>query len=529
MVARRAALLVLTLALLASWFGWRYDGFAPVRDAWRPLPATPVTAPAGEGNAAAAAPVPSRLVDQQVALLAIRAAERTRDAEARCLAMPDPPGTAWPAATVAARCALLRKAAMPLPVMRELLSRGRAARLHQVHAELLVQHFEDPGRREQIFSAFRQFDGSREAGAIATAWLRAAPRDPYALTAAGWQRLAGLAGADPAADATRRAVGEAQDQFERALAAEPRLVPACVGAARGARLLADWPRHDALIGRCREIDPEGFHVLAEVAEAARQRPDGAATLQALAAFAAEAGSRRPVLASLANLPASAAAAAAGEGDVVAAWDRALHDAPPPVEVLVAAATRLTYEDPLQALLLRSQALRFDPCGWACHRRERLELLVNAGQLPWAETEMTALLAAAPDDWALLGRLEAVRRVIGPATAMADGDTGSGATSPWFDQVEACLQAISAGNRADAAAPACSAELVEARPDDPYAWYARLRWLERSGRPGAHLALRRLMETVDRGKPEQRALLDRTLAEHVPAPRTTGGWVAAGGR
>lgn len=206
-------------------------GAAMAQDVAAPEP--PPIPDRAAGDAFRAAPDPWRAYFSQA-----REAERLDDPLARCLAYPDLPGNRWPDGHAEAHCRYHAFRPLPLATVEGYLDRGELAALDAVFEALLAAHFSEAGS-EEIHVAIEAFDQSEEAGRISGRWLELAPRSPYALLAranhykdAAWDARGGKWASETPIEQMRR-MGVLAEQavplFRRAIALEPRLMPAYVG------------------------------------------------------------------------------------------------------------------------------------------------------------------------------------------------------------------------------------------------------------------------------------------------------------
>jgi len=167
-----------------------------------------------------------------------REAERIDDPLARCLAYPDLPANGWPAGHAEAHCRFHRLQPLPLETISAYLDRGEARALDELLDGLLAKHFRHDGG-EDIHVAIEAFDGSAEAGHLSERWLQLAPQSPYANLAranhhrdAAWTARGTKWAEETPREQMRRMsalVDQAVPLFRKAIALEPRLMPAYVG------------------------------------------------------------------------------------------------------------------------------------------------------------------------------------------------------------------------------------------------------------------------------------------------------------
>lgn len=268
-------------------YKWTLEGAAnPVRDPF------------------ASAPAPIREF-----VSAARNADRLTDPLERCLAMPDYPGSQWPAAVVKARCERVHAASVTLAQVEQHLREGRLEALDKLYRRDLDLHFASQGFSEAIHIDFHPFETSADAARISAAWIKAAPASAFAQTARGLH-LVSMAGdarggayADKTSDAQFAQMNalllEAYGFLRQATLSEPRMLPALEGMIWGAMMGSDDEGRDDAIRRAAAVDPGCFDIARLRLRASAPRWGGshdemhayAASLQPLTA-------RRPLLATL---------------------------------------------------------------------------------------------------------------------------------------------------------------------------------------------------------------------------------------
>lgn len=172
-------------------------------------------------------------------LVKARAAERIADPLQRCLAWPDIPGNQWPEGHTQAHCRDHMIRTIAIEEIAAYLDEGDMAGLESRFDVFLMRHFSsDFG--EDIHYAFDGFRSTSEnSDELSALWLDKAPDSAYANLARAlfYSSSAGEArGTKWAAETPREGmrrmsafVEQAISLYERAIALEPRLMPAYVG------------------------------------------------------------------------------------------------------------------------------------------------------------------------------------------------------------------------------------------------------------------------------------------------------------
>ena len=337
-----------------------------------------------------------------------RKADAIGNAEARCLAYPDLPGNTWAAGSGSARCAVLRGPMLSLAEINALLDRPDGpAQLDARYRALMEAHFKDPAQREQIFLSMWVFSEFAAAKPIAERWLAAAPESPFARTAmamvlthAGWDARGGALIRDtPAAsiDAMDRFFAQAIPHLGAALAAEPKLLPACYTLATIGRMSSAELQASAL-AHCLKYDDASWWIVQEMALDAEPRWGG--SLEAMRFTDAYAQARVARNATLAPLTVKQAGYEAARSN-----DRKQH-----LEVLKPLALRapnapyikdvgfalIASNDPWAAFARLSQARRYLPDDTIVAGNLAMAL-GRIGDRPWALRVSKWLVERAPDD------------------------------------------------------------------------------------------------------------------------------------
>ncbi len=172
-------------------------------------------------------------------LIKARAAERIADPLQQCLAFPGLPGIQWPAAHVVAHCR--HHHAIKRPTLAEIggrVDRGELVELEAMMDAGLQRHFSESDFGEDIHDTFEYLlrNSDAETDRVTAAWLQKAPGSAYANLARGafyhgsaWEARGGKYVAETPDESMRRMsrfVDETIPYYERAIAINPRLIPA---------------------------------------------------------------------------------------------------------------------------------------------------------------------------------------------------------------------------------------------------------------------------------------------------------------
>lgn len=308
-------------------------------------------------------------------LATIKDVEVIPDDIERCLAYPDLPGNAWVSGSAGARCRLIRIPGPSLPEIERALDKAGGERdLEEKFGRILQEHYTDQYHRGLLFAAF-PFDASEDAGRIAERWVKRAPESAFARVALAQYRLAMawqargeryVSDTSPGRLGTmRRLVVQAVPLFEKALAIEPRLMPACLGLIDIGMLVGDVAMKNRGVSACDRADPASWQLMrmrmaaaqpkwggspqeiTELVEVARQR---VATNPALGEFL---GAER-------RLEAKALFDAERWSEAMPVLESIVHVAPDPLYLGYAGRAARKLKNNKHALAYLSQALRLAP-------------------------------------------------------------------------------------------------------------------------------------------------------------------------
>ena len=224
------------------------------------------------------------------------------DPLARCLAFPDLPGNAWPAGLARAHCELGHGPRIRLDDVRALLDSGDTAQLEARYTADLERHFaREPS--EAIHRDFDDFDASDAADDVSERWLAAVPFSAYAHMARARHLLelgsvpAPLRPPDRAVVDMKYSVDRARPLLERAVAIEPRLLPAYRDQIGIAQFGADQAQATQAYAAASKHDPWCRYTTAWHIAAYSPRSGGSyAQMDRLAATLAPHVAQRPLLA-----------------------------------------------------------------------------------------------------------------------------------------------------------------------------------------------------------------------------------------
>jgi tetratricopeptide (TPR) repeat protein len=219
-------------------------------------------------------------------LAAAKRAEANGDALQRCLAYPDPPGSHWSPAAVAAYCRYRTAPLMSVEQVRGLLEQGQYAELDRRMAGMLDDKLHKPDVAGVMDHAFESWFNRSDLDLrpLLEHWKQASPHSAFAYTASGvsYVAMAWHARGEKYIQDTPRSNIEAMDRFlaladadlQRAAKLDPRMTPAYVAMIDAGQLSlgTDYVRGAAEAGL--RVDPANFAIYNELMRALQPRWGG---------------------------------------------------------------------------------------------------------------------------------------------------------------------------------------------------------------------------------------------------------------
>ena len=375
-----------------------------------------------ESNAKSAKAAPASFSEREIHdfLDKARRAEAMSDPLKRCLAYPDPPGSHWSAATTQAYCTYRVQAYMPYEDFKALIDSGKAAQFDAYLSEALKQQLtrkESAGLLDHIYFAYfvNTFGETR---ATIDAWQRQRPNSAFAFAASGRFYLAmawSARGTEYASDTSsenfqrmNQWIELARKDLERAVALDPRVLPAYTGMINIGMALGDRPYAKQAARKGLAVQPANYSIYAQLFLLAEPKWGGSpAEMKRVAEEARAHAKDNELLKLVLPLPGLYAASHTDPG----AFDQ-LHGA----DALSSAAYAADSANLAgQALVYQSEVLRFN--AWAdMMKAARIRHLIAYGEKAWGKADADALAAKPYLDPAVLASLPRIYMTLGDKDA-----------------------------------------------------------------------------------------------------------------
>lgn len=204
--------------------------------------------------------------------VAAERAEARKGRLRRCTSAPNPPGLDWSRSIVRALCDDNRTLVVATEELRDRIERADWSGLHALYARYLRRHHSGDDPELLLYRAFRTagWSGSEELDEYSRRWLEAVPDDPYALTMRAkvlMEQAWAIRGSRPAREipeerleAVRRLAEESSALAERAIQAEPGLLPAYRTLLSALALQSGRKRSAEVLRQASEVSPHNYYV-----------------------------------------------------------------------------------------------------------------------------------------------------------------------------------------------------------------------------------------------------------------------------
>jgi tetratricopeptide (TPR) repeat protein len=458
-------------------------------------------------------------------------AEAVEDALRRCLAVPDPQGYKWPTDLLRALCQDNRSPVANAQVVRPLIDRADWSALHAHYDGYLDRHHRKIDPELLLHRAFPKasWKSHEEEDDYTSRWLKAAPEDPYAillrarfLIDKAWSERGQEFASKVPIERMRRAVAlakEASVLAKRAVALEPRLVPAYELLIRAGALTGDRGQSAAALRDALHQSPHSYYARAIALDFLQPKWGG--SLEQMDHLVEEAqkhlhANPRLILLRVerASLDGDAFSARGQHGPALDAYKRALALGPDlsTVEAAVYAAQQTGRL--IDVVMFASQGLRFSRTpGWMLTTRGTA--LERLGELPRAlrdYAKAAELAPADPDPQYRMAWLEHQRQNFEAAErhylkvlelAPDHADAMTNVCRMW---VHLTLEPRKAKPYAE--------RLTVLRPDDPDSWLLLANIHHSLGDPLVHISARRFLELAPPDDPRWKnsvEIINRFLA------------------
>ena len=428
----------------------------------------------------------------------------------RCHAYPSPPSYDWPAELIDVLCADRWEPVANADFVRPLIDKGDWEALHDHYARLLRRHHDGIDPELLLYRAFPEasWRSEKERDDYTSRWLKAAPNDAYASLLRAEFRLGQawkLRGFHYASEIpsermhrVRVLAQEAIRLAKRTVEAEPGLLPAYGTLLSGAALTGDQELFTKALETALRHAPHSYYVRSSALNFLEPQWGGSIEeMDHLVEQAQKHLKSNPRLILLrtqrAALEGNRYSLLKQHGPALDAYRRALAHGPALRVVNYAASTARDAGQHAEAVMLLTQALRFD--------RDQQWGLTGRGI-----------------EWQQLGEYPRALRDFAAAAEAAPGDPDPIYRMAWLEQQRQNFKAAEghylrlfkiAPDRADALADACrmwvhltleprkakpyAERLTVLRPDDPDSWLLLANIHHSLGDPAVHISARRFLE------------------------------------
>lgn len=403
MTTRERWLLLVAAGLLACWglYGWLRRG------AGVSTGATLSMQPVVSGN-------PYTLGETRDFFGAVQKAEAIAEPLQRCLDYPDPPGSHWSPAAVAAYCRNQLVAGITFDELKGQIEAGHADAVDRRMSELLQRQLAKPGSPDLLDATFEiDFDrSSSDIRPILDAWKRQSPQSAYAYAASGvaYTRAAwdarGTAWAQNTPqsnfDAMHRLSTEAAADLDRAIALDKRITIAYSTMIRLAGLNGSAVDAFAIADRALAVDPANYLLYSRLMWLAQPKWGGSIEIMRNVADAAQRHAKdNPALAVIANQPEAVASGlddcgCNGRAIGASAYRQVFDQVTAKSWLGGAGLSARKAEQYVPAVIYLSEALRFAPQS-TDYLVGRSNVLTILGQHDWAMADANRAIASDPSE------------------------------------------------------------------------------------------------------------------------------------
>lgn len=361
-------------------------------------------------------------------------AEAISDPLQRCIAYPDPPGSHWSAAAARAYCTYHMLEFMPYKDAKALVEAGKAAELDAYLGDALKKQLtrkESAGLLDHIYYGYFS-STSPETRAMIDAWKRQRPKSAFALAASGqdyMNKAWAARGTRYASDTPRenfKSMGEsfklAREELEKAIAIDPRVLPAYSGLINISRAYGDMAGASEAARRGLAVQAANYSIYGQLLGVAEPRWGGSLDEMSQLIEKAQAHAKdNDLLKLLLPLRAAYEAKITTCDCTDPAIYRTVLDQMPSGDLLVLAANAADAASKADmAVVYQSEVIRFYPKR-DMDRSQRMRHLITLGENSWARADADALSTQASADghvldaalrvYMTLGDNDAVRRVV----------------------------------------------------------------------------------------------------------------------
>ena len=457
-------------------------------------------------------------------LAPIMAAVRIGDPLERCLAYPTPRGYRWPRSAIEAFCLDEFTPSLAWNSMKDAIESGKAADIDSQLDAAIDAYLAGKLPEGALDHAYRDnfLQSSALLDRLIARWMEDVPGSAHALAARGMHELAAaweVRGEDSVGNTPERDLASmtrssdlAQGDLEKAIALNPRILPAYGALIHVARLRGRTSVADSSLQGALKLSPAAFYPRAE--RMVMYEPRWGGSFEQMDKFAADAMPYTANNPRMVNLKAMALAArglpphlAHDYKSSVPAFESGLAEGPVIFCLRIAQFDVVSLnDDRVRAVELLSQILRFAPNDLQS-RSDRSHYLATLGREEWAVSDLEAVLRIDPRNAvALRGMANAL--ITGnkdePAEAKLKQLLAADPTDRWAKATLAWMY-VRRTHKYDEANELI-AQMLQKEPESGDLWLLRVKSLDAKPGPGMREAVEHFVRYADPNSKEQRDML-----------------------
>jgi tetratricopeptide (TPR) repeat protein len=458
---------------------------------------------------------------------AMEAAEKISDPQTRCRKYPNPAQTHWSHKLVDAFCADVFTPRFSWEEVSAAIKAGNGRELDDRYDKFVESYFSGGTPEGSLHFAYQDYQGLQpDAAKWLDRWLEQSPQSAHALAARGIYHIArahGYRGESPYREVTpenrakmHEEVGLGRADVERALAINPRILPAYASLIHADLFAGNLDDAREILARAKAIDPITYYVRATIAMNYQARWGGSQQLRdELAEEAQSLRDRNPRMANIATLIAGNDAMqpyfAHDYKRALELFDRALEHGPEIFNLNLASASADEAGQPLRVVEYCGQMARFKKIGTSAILR-RSRALDALHRFDWAKADLDFVLSYDPKNTYATHQYASLLIDRGDFAGAADrlkSERADKRDDHWTNQTLAFVYLYDLKDFA-AAAPLID-ELLRANDKDGAAWLLRADLLDDTNQPGVREALEKFLSSADRSSAWQAGAIPKARA------------------